>query len=55
MEKTHENWRLILEAAPAVTAAGQTPFTRRACTSGSGDGIRALITTGQASTRHSRA
>lgn len=23
-----DNWRLILEAARALTAAGQTPFTR---------------------------
>ena len=54
MEKTHENWRLILEAAPAVTAARPVHpqsvhewIWRRY--------PRPLITTGQASTRHSRA
>jgi hypothetical protein len=29
MAKAHENWRLILEAAQALTATGQTPFTRQ--------------------------
>jgi hypothetical protein len=29
MTKVNENWRLILEAAQALTAAGQTPFTRQ--------------------------
>jgi hypothetical protein len=28
MTEGTENWRLILEAARALTAAGQTPFTR---------------------------
>ena len=28
MPEGTENWRLILQAARALTAAGQTPFTR---------------------------
>ncbi|WP_420867465.1 DUF7669 domain-containing protein [Actinomadura bangladeshensis] len=28
MTEGAENWRLILQAASALTAAGQTPFTR---------------------------
>lgn len=28
MATTTQNWRLILQAARALTAAGQTPFTR---------------------------